>query len=146
MRCSDVLLCGSKSWVEAAGYLASLLVFATFCMKTMLQLRITAILSNVAFIAYAFFDGLYPILILHSVLLPLNAVRTVQMLRVRRIAEQASKGKFTTEPLCPFMVAGSSPAGPTSKSMAWHSRSPKPLSPPRKKDAAPEGHGKFQGG
>ncbi|MCP1842467.1 hypothetical protein J2R78_005434 [Bradyrhizobium sp. USDA 4538] len=30
--------------------------------------------------------------------------------------------------------------------MAWHSRSPKPLSPPRKKDAAPEGHGKFQGG
>ncbi|SFV14406.1 hypothetical protein SAMN05192541_12197 [Bradyrhizobium arachidis] len=51
MRCSDVLLCGSKSWVEGAGCLASLLVFATFCMKTMLQLTITAILSNVAFIA-----------------------------------------------------------------------------------------------
>lgn len=111
MRCSDVLLCGSKSWVEAAGYLASLLVFATFCMKTMLPLRIGAILSNVAFIAYAFFDGLYPILILHSVLLPLNVVRTVQMLRVRRIVEQASKGEFTAEPLCPFMKAATWKAG-----------------------------------
>ncbi len=77
MRCSDVLLCGSRSWVEAAGYLASLLVFITFCMKTMVPLRIAAILSNVAFIAYAFYDVLYPILILHSFLLPLNVVRTV---------------------------------------------------------------------
>ncbi|MBR1164493.1 cyclic nucleotide-binding domain-containing protein [Bradyrhizobium elkanii] len=111
MLCSDVLLCGAKSWVEAAGYLASLLVFATFCMKTMLPLRIAAILSNVAFIAYAFFDGLYPILILHSVLLPLNVIRTVQMLRLRRIVEQASKGEFATEPLCPFMKSATWKAG-----------------------------------
>ncbi|NEU99767.1 Crp/Fnr family transcriptional regulator [Bradyrhizobium uaiense] len=111
MLCPDGLLCGSKSWVEGAGYLASLLVFATFCMKTMLPLRIAAILSNVAFIAYAFCDGLYPILILHSVLLPLNVVRTVQMLRLRRIVEQASKGEFTTEPLRPFMKAATWKAG-----------------------------------
>jgi len=111
MRCSDVLLCDSKPWVEATGYLASLLVFATFCMKTMLPLRVAAILSNIAFIAYAFFGGLHPIFILHSVLLPLNAARTVQMLRVRRIVERASKGEFTTEALCPFMKAATLKAG-----------------------------------
>lgn len=111
MRCSDALLCDPKPWIEAMGYLASLLVFATFCMKTMLPLRIAAILSNVAFIAYAFLGGLHPIFILHSILLPLNVVRTIQMFRVRRIVEQASKGEFTTESLCPFMKVATLKAG-----------------------------------
>ena len=29
-------------WVDAAGYLASILVFATFCMRTMIALRLAA--------------------------------------------------------------------------------------------------------
>jgi hypothetical protein len=36
MRCEGAFLCGTNGWVEAAGYPASLLVFATFCMKTMI--------------------------------------------------------------------------------------------------------------
>jgi hypothetical protein len=35
-------------WVDAAGYLASFLVFATFCMRTMIALRVAAIGSNVS--------------------------------------------------------------------------------------------------
>ena len=45
-------------WIEAAGYLASALVLATFCMKTMIPLRGAAICSNVAFIVYGFYGGL----------------------------------------------------------------------------------------
>ena len=62
-------------WSEIAGFLAAGLVFATFCMKTMMPLRIVAIVSNFAFICYAIMGDLHPVLILHGVLLPLNLFR-----------------------------------------------------------------------
>jgi hypothetical protein len=37
------------TWVDALGYLAALLVLATFSMKTMLPLRMTGIASNCVF-------------------------------------------------------------------------------------------------
>ncbi len=64
------------------GYLASALVFATFWMKIPTRLRQVAIASNVAFIAYATAGHLYPILILHVILLPLNVVRLREIERV----------------------------------------------------------------
>ena len=70
------------NWVEATGYLASALVLATFCMKTMIPLRCAAISSNIAFIVYGFYGGLYPVLVLHAIFLPLNAWRAIQMLRL----------------------------------------------------------------
>jgi CRP/FNR family cyclic AMP-dependent transcriptional regulator len=79
------------NWIEAAGYLASALVLATFCMKTMIPLRCAAVCSNVAFIVYGFYDNLYPVLVLHGILLPLNVWRAVQMLRLIRRVEAASK-------------------------------------------------------
>jgi len=111
MRCTIALRCETIPWVEVAGYVASLLVFATFYMKTMIPLRITAISSNIAFIVYAFYGGLHPILILHSVLLPLNLVRTVQILRLKGLVERAAKGEYSVEPLRPFMKATRHKAG-----------------------------------
>jgi CRP/FNR family transcriptional regulator, cyclic AMP receptor protein len=63
---------------EGAGYLASLLVLLTFLMKDMRPLRITAILSNIAFIAYAGLNWLPPVLVLHVLLLPVNILRLRQ--------------------------------------------------------------------
>ena len=60
------------SIAEASGYVASGLVFLTFCMKTMIALRVIAIGSNVAFITYGVVADLTPIYLLHTVLLPLN--------------------------------------------------------------------------
>ena len=57
------------NWVVGIGYLASALVFATFCMRTMIPLRLAAICSNIAFVVYGFFGGIYPVLLLHVVLL-----------------------------------------------------------------------------
>ncbi len=68
-------------WSELAGYLASVLVFLTFCMKTIVPLRMLAISSNIAFIVYAVAAGLMPVLLLHATLLPLNILRTVQQIR-----------------------------------------------------------------
>lgn len=76
--------------VDALGYLAAGVVFLTFCMKTMMTLRLVAITSNVAFIGYALAAGLTPILLLHGLLLPLNLFRLVQMLRLVRRSNEAA--------------------------------------------------------
>ena len=101
------------NWVEATGYLASALVLATFCMKTMIPLRCAAISSNIAFIVYGFYDSLYPVLVLHAILLPLNAWRAIQMLRLIKRVEAASKGDLSTEWLRPFMKEAYLKAGET---------------------------------
>src|SRR4029077_19470289 len=67
--------------VDALGFLAASLVLATFCAKKMVPLRALAIASNIAFVAYAFVAGLGPILLLHSVMLPLNILRLREVLR-----------------------------------------------------------------
>lgn len=64
---------------DASGYIASALVLLTFCMTSMRPLRMVAIASNVAFIAYAMTAHLYPVLLLHSILLPLNVTRLLQI-------------------------------------------------------------------
>lgn len=67
------------SFGEVLGYLASILVFTTFYMKTMVPLRLTAIASNFVFIGYGAVEGLNPVLVLHLALLPLNARRYLQI-------------------------------------------------------------------
>jgi hypothetical protein len=99
------------NWIEAAGYLASALVLATFCMKTMIPLRAAAICSNVAFIVYGFYEELYPVLALHAILLPLNGWRAYQMLRLIRRVETASKGDLSPDWLKPFMKEAHLKAG-----------------------------------
>ena len=42
------------------GYLAAMLVFCSFYARTIIVLRLVAISSNMAFIAYAVAKGLYP--------------------------------------------------------------------------------------
>lgn len=63
---------------EWLGWAASALVLATFCMQGMVALRLMAIASNLAFIAYGASAGIDPVLMLHVVLLPLNAWRLAQ--------------------------------------------------------------------
>ena len=66
------------------GFLACGLVLCTFAMTSMRWLRVVAMASNVCFVAYAWLMGLWPILLLHALLLPLNAVRLCQIEAERR--------------------------------------------------------------
>jgi CRP/FNR family cyclic AMP-dependent transcriptional regulator len=61
--------------IDSLGYFAASLVLATFCARTMVSLRLLAIASNAAFISYALCARLWPILLLHAIMLPLNLVR-----------------------------------------------------------------------
>jgi CRP-like cAMP-binding protein len=87
---------------EFAGYLAALLVFLTFYMKTMIPLRIVGICSNCAFIIYGYLGGLYPVLILHVVLLPLNGLRLCQMFRLTKQVREAARTDLKMDWLKPF--------------------------------------------
>lgn len=98
---------------ELIGFLASALVLLTFSMKTMLPLRLVAIGSNVAFIAYASMAGLWPVLLLHAILLPLNVWRTVSLMRLLRRVRDAGRGDLSVEWLKPFMERGVLEAGET---------------------------------
>lgn len=89
--------------VDILGYAAALMVFITFCMKTMIWLRIAAAASNIAFIGYGIGADLYPILILHVVLLPMNLFRLWENLVLARRIRKATREDPTVQMLLPFM-------------------------------------------
>jgi uncharacterized protein YjiS (DUF1127 family) len=69
---------------DLIGYIAASLVFATFCAKRMVPLRTLAIVSNICFISYGSLLELWPIVLLHSCMLPMNVVRLHQASAVPR--------------------------------------------------------------
>ena len=60
---------------DMLGYMASVAVLATFLARTMVPLRLIAILSNVLFILYGYAADIRPVLLLHLILLPINIFR-----------------------------------------------------------------------
>jgi CRP/FNR family cyclic AMP-dependent transcriptional regulator len=90
------------SIAEFAGYLAAILVFLSFYMKTMVPLRVMGICSNCAFIVYGYLGALYPVLALHLILLPLNGFRLHEMLRLIREVRGAARSDLSMDWLKPF--------------------------------------------
>src|SRR5690348_3568766 len=95
--------------IVAAAWLAALLVFASFFMKTIVPLRAVAMASNVAFISYALlglrygvFGRVYPILVLHACLLPLNVVRLHQIKQLVAAVHNATD-ESVVRSLLPYM-------------------------------------------
>jgi len=66
------------SLIDALGYTASAMVLATFCMTSMLPLRLLAIGSNLLFISFGALAHIYPVLTLHLLLLPVNLARLAE--------------------------------------------------------------------
>ena len=96
-------------WLVMTAWVAAVLVFSSFFMKTMIPLRIVAIVSNTAFISYALlgirygiFGQVYPILVLHSCLLPLNFLRLRQLTRLTKAVHQATD-EDVLQSLIPYM-------------------------------------------
>jgi CRP/FNR family transcriptional regulator, cyclic AMP receptor protein len=92
------------SWVDILGYAASAAVLATFCMNTMLPLRLIAISSNVLFITFGAVAGIYPVLLLHAILLPVNLVRLVQIRRLVYDVRAARGSELSIDAVLPFMT------------------------------------------
>lgn len=90
------------STADVMGYIAAIVVFITFWMKTMVPLRALGIGSNIFFIAYGYLAAAYPPLVLHVFLLPLNVMRLREMLQLTRRVEQAASGDHSMGWIKPF--------------------------------------------
>jgi hypothetical protein len=115
-----VHLLPSHQWIgryelcQWTGYLASVLVLATFAMNNMRLLRITAILSNVAFISYGALQWLPPVIGLHLLLLPINLVRLIELHRAER---RTAAGQVTRR--CRHFHADGVTLGPLRFARRW---------------------------
>lgn len=103
----------SMSWINLLGYAASATVLVTFCMRTMIPLRIMALASNVLFIAYGYVDHLCPVLLLHAILLPVNAFRVIQFYRLVQEMRGCPRDDLSIRTLLPHMTRRTFAAGET---------------------------------
>ena len=61
--------------VDAIGWIAAGLTLLAFSMRAMLPLRLAGMAANVAFITYGIAEQIYPVIVLHMLLLPCNLFR-----------------------------------------------------------------------
>ena len=95
----------------AGSFFASIFVVATLSMRTMIPLRVFAILTNIVLLTTAIPTHNYPTLILHTVLLPLNVYRLHQMLQLVRNVKKSVNSDLSMEWLKPFMTERKCKAG-----------------------------------
>jgi CRP/FNR family cyclic AMP-dependent transcriptional regulator len=79
----------------------------------MIPLRILALASNVLFAAYGYLDDLYPVLILHLVLFPVNLLRLVQFQHLVNEVRSARHAELPIDGLLPYMTKRDLRAGET---------------------------------
>jgi hypothetical protein len=94
----------SQIAANAGGVFSSVFLIATYTMTTMIPLRIFGILTNLALITFSFTTGNYHTMILHMVLLPLNAYRLHQMLQLVRDVKRSVHSDLSMAWLKPFMT------------------------------------------
>lgn len=93
-------------WVDLIGYIAGAVTLISMHRKTMIPLRTGAMLGNAMFLTFGLVAGIWPTAVLHAVLLPLNALRLWQMLRLVRTIRAEHEGEsFGMEALLPYMKA-----------------------------------------
>ncbi|HJP21222.1 MAG TPA: cyclic nucleotide-binding domain-containing protein [Alphaproteobacteria bacterium] len=93
----------SVSYVDLIGYFGGGITLWGIYQKTMIPLRVGAVIGNLGFIGFGLLAGSYPTLVLHAVLLPLNGYRLYQMMRLVRDIRDSAGQDNSLEPLLPFM-------------------------------------------
>jgi CRP/FNR family cyclic AMP-dependent transcriptional regulator len=68
---------------DLMGFAAGAASIVAFSQKAMFRMRVAAVASNVFFIVYGALGALYPPLVLHSILLPLNLRELIKEVRSR---------------------------------------------------------------
>ena len=84
-----------------------------YLMKTMIPLRLVAMVTNCLFITWSSLAAVYPTLILNLILLPINALRFYQMKRLIRQVNEAANGDLSFDWLKPFTTKRHFEAGTT---------------------------------
>ncbi len=94
------------SWIDVLGYAASGLTLATFAQRSMVPMRILAIVANVCFIGYGAMGVYLPVLILHLVLLPINLVRLRTLVAELNAGTDGARQEAIRETTIPGVSSG----------------------------------------
>lgn len=84
--------------------LGAVFFVATLLMRTIVPLRVSAIISDVFFVGYAVLANSVTTFILYILLLPINIVRLYQMLKLVKKARVSAQGDLSMDWLKPFMT------------------------------------------
>jgi hypothetical protein len=93
--------------INVANFLAllgAIFYVATLLMRTIIPLRVSAIISDIFFVAYAVLANSVTTFILYILLLPINLIRLSQMLRLVKKARISAQGDLSMDWLKPFMT------------------------------------------
>jgi hypothetical protein len=99
-----VFVLASISLANTLALLGAVFYVATLLMRTIVPLRISAIISDVFFVAYAVLANSVTTFILYILLLPINGIRLYQMLKLINKARISAQGDLSMEWLKPFMA------------------------------------------
>jgi CRP/FNR family transcriptional regulator, cyclic AMP receptor protein len=89
--------------VELWGFAAAAAGLYAFYVRTIIPLRIAAIIANALAMVYSVSKGTYPTFLLNAILLPLNFVRLRAMWNLVHEVDTAVKGDLNVEWLRPYM-------------------------------------------
>lgn len=87
----------SDFWIELIGYGGTVATAFAYGMRTIVPLRIAAILSSAFFVLYAILIQALPMLVTELVILPLNIFRLVQVLKLTRQVEKLARDDVADE-------------------------------------------------
>jgi CRP-like cAMP-binding protein len=91
------------NFASALAILGGIFFVATLLMRTMVPLRISAIISNMCFVGYSILANSISTLLLYILLAFINFVRLYQMLKLVKKARMSAQGDLSMEWLKPFM-------------------------------------------
>lgn len=86
------------------GLIGGIFYVASVTLRTMIPLRIAAIISNVLFMGYGLLAKALPTFFMYAVLLPINVFRLYQIQQLVKRVKVASQGDLDMEWLKPFMT------------------------------------------
>jgi hypothetical protein len=93
------------------GLIGGIFYVASVTLRTMIPLRIAAIISNVLFMGYGLLAKALPTFFMYAVLLPINVFRLYQIQQLVKRVKVASQGDLDMEWLKPFMTKKNFNAG-----------------------------------
>ena len=99
------------TYVDMVGYFGGMVTVWGLNQKTMIPLRVGAVCGNLIFMAFGFLAGSNPTLVVHTLLLPLNAYRMYQMIRLVQEMRLSTDQDNPLAPLIPFMSRETEKAG-----------------------------------
>jgi CRP/FNR family transcriptional regulator, cyclic AMP receptor protein len=90
-------------WVEIIGWVAVLATIATYAVRTMLPLRLLALLANLFFLIYGAVTPIYPTMVMYALLLPINLYRIYDIQRTTKLMKEIKPDEKAFEWLRPLL-------------------------------------------